>query len=290
MDKIVLRKGNLFNQLSNKIDRNLIDSSQYDLEVTVGDDRKYYRVRYLASSLEAFEVTPSSFVTSRNHQFSTSISEVANFKKTDFFWEEFPYKRAFQNEFFKEGNDKNTEAYYSFLQRMVGKKTINKYEPIYQFSLPPIDVREKFGVLSYDLDINLVRNRYYLVFFLEKVASGFYQQEEPQYLIYDKNSFMREKETLEEAVINLAIENEYPLNFLQYVYIVANGNLEIISQFFKTINGVSNYEAFSRYPIYNLVKENVRSNEDFKREIDSYIKGEKQDIDYSYRNKQLIYK
>lgn len=290
MDKMVLRKGNLFNQLSNKIDESLIDSSQYDLEVSVGREIKYYRVRYLGSKLEAFEIKPNSFVTSKNHQISTQISEVANFKRTDFFWEEFPYKSLFQKEFFEAGNDRNTEAYYSFLQRVTSKKMINKYEPIYRFFLAPVDIREKYGVLSYDLDINLVRDRYYVVFFLEKVDKGFYQQEQPQYLIYSKRDFRSIQEKIDEEVLDLAIKNDYPLNLLKYVYIMTNGNREIISQFFQTIDKASNYRELWNTSAYTLLNPNVSCNELLEKEICKYMNHETEDINYSYRNKQLLYK
>ena len=53
MEQAILRKGNLYNPLTKRIDNRLLDSDQYDLEVTIGDKTSYYRVRYNESFFEA---------------------------------------------------------------------------------------------------------------------------------------------------------------------------------------------------------------------------------------------
>ncbi len=154
MNKFSFKKGNLFNGIENKIDSNIIDSSQYDLEMKKGNELRYYRIRYEESFYTAREIIPNSFYVSSYNKKGNNILEIADFRKTQYFKNMFPYYKEFNQEFYK--SNSALASYYIFFQRITGKNNSNKSETLYRFSMPAIGKRQKNGVVSYALEIELV--------------------------------------------------------------------------------------------------------------------------------------
>lgn len=287
MTELIIKKGNLYNELQNSFDTSIIDSSQYDLEVTVNKDINYYRIRTFASVVEAKEVNPISFVTPKYNKYGVQITEIENFRKTYLFKDEFQYHRLFQENYFK--NDNHAPSYYAFLQRITGKKNINNSKTLYRFSVPAIGNRKKEGVVSYDVNIELVKNRFYVVFFKENVEKGYFQNNKPQYIIYEKNDFIKAKKMMGDSIIDFAIETGYPLNLLQYVYIMTGGDEELTSYFFKVMDKIYSFDELCQSKNFPFIKPNVKNGQ-FVMEMTRYIQGEQDDINYSFNNKNLIIK
>ncbi len=61
------------------------------------------------------------------------------------------------------------------------------------------------------------------------MEESYYQKEEEQYMIYDKKAFNAKKEEIEKNILDLAINRNYPLNLLEYLYIMTNGDVNLIS-------------------------------------------------------------
>lgn len=287
MTKLIIKKGNLYNELQKSFDTSIIDSSQYDLEVTVNKDINYYRIRTFASVVEAKEVNPISFDTPKYNKYGVQITEIENFRKTYLFKDEFQHHRLFQENYFK--NDKHEPSYYAFLQRITGKKNINNSKTLYRFSVPAIGNRKKEGVVSYDVNIELVKNRFYVVFFKENVEKGYFQNNKPQYIIYEKNDFIKVKKMMGDSIIDFAIETGYPLNLLQYVYIMTGGDEELTSYFFEVMDKIYSFDELCQSKNFPFIKPNVKNGQ-FVMEMTRYIQGEQDDINYSFNNKSLIIK
>ncbi len=286
MPKLVLKKGNLYNQLEGRLDNNLIDSSEYDLEVTSPNEQRYYRIRYIDSSFVATEIAPNTFHIPKNRGEAVLAKEVANFKKTKLFERQFPYKKMFLEDYHKQ--DDKVPSYYAFLQRITGKNHINNPQTLYDFTIPALGNREKNGILSYDIHIELVKNRYYLVFFQENVKKGYFQGEETQYIIYERDKFLKAKGTLEENVLNLAIEEDYSLNLLEYAYLMSGGDKVWITKFFNDLKHVRNLDNFYNKESFPIIKGNLQRGEELFEELLKYLNGEQEDIHYSYKNSKRL--
>lgn len=85
MQKFMIQKGNLFNQLEDRIDIKLIDSSQYDLQI----NQYYYRIRYIASEFEAKEVILDQLIKPKYSKHNIPTIEIDNFRLTDFYRKNF---------------------------------------------------------------------------------------------------------------------------------------------------------------------------------------------------------
>lgn len=288
MPKLILKKGNLFNPLENKIDKLIIDSSQYDLKTTCGTNTTYYRIRYISPSYKAKQITPTSFHIPKYNKNSIPIKEVEQFHRTYLFHNQFPYYSLFQREFYK--NNNSVSSYYAFLQRVTGKNNINNSTPLYSFSIPAIGTRQKNNILSYDIEIELIRNRFYIVFIKENRKIECIKKEEPQYIIYEKQDFLKAKDILSESIIDLAIVKNYPLNLLEYIYLMTNKDNELISQFFQTLTKIHNLNELYTSPLFQWIEPNLTPNNELTKELTKYLNQEQKDINYSYNNKKLILK
>lgn len=288
MSQLCFRKGNLFNGIDCKIDRNIIDSSQYDLEIKNKDELRYYRIRYEESFYTASEIESDSFKVSSYHKNGNGVIEVANFRKTQYFKNEFPYYKEFNKEFYKANPE--LASYYAFLKRITGKNSVNRFKNLYRFSLPAIGSRQKTGVLSYEIEIELVRDRYYAVFYNEIMEEGFYQRAEDQYMIYDKKVFNSKKDEIQNNVLDLAIDGGYPLKLLEYLYIMTNGDANLIAQFFHELPRFKSYEELLNSRYLFLIRPSRQENSGLERELIRYFNGDQEDINYSFNNQGMVLK
>lgn len=285
MNKLSFKKGNLFNGIDGKIDSNIIDSSQYDLEIKNKDELSYYRIRFEESFYTASEITPDSFNAS-SYNNNTGIIEIADFRKTQYFKNKFPYYKEFNKEFYRRNPE--LESYYAFLQRVTGKNNINSAETLYRFSIPAIGNRQKIGVLNYELEIELARGRYYVVFYNEIMEEGYIQREKAQYMIYDKKTFNSKKEKIENKVLELAVNNDYPLNLLEYLYIMTNKDINLIAQFFYELPKFKSYEELLSSRYRSLIRPSKKENCELERELIRYFNGDQEDINYSFNNQSKV--
>lgn len=278
MENVVLRKGNLYNPLTKKVDNLLLDSDQYDLEIIIDGQVKYYRVRYEDSTFKAREGKPKNFIVHRYNGRPIKPEEAKSFTKTRFFREDFQKKEIFPKQSIYDSED-----YYVSLQRKRGNRNLNNNAIVYNFSLPSLGIREKYDVNRYDISIELVNNRYFVIFISEKVNEYGVQRNNPLYMIYEKKDFAKMKEMLNEVVLDIAIREDYPLTLLEYIYIAAGGDYRIISEFFNLLDTAKDIEEFLEN---RLVRKLISNNSAIKDELRKYLEGEQDDITYSYNNKR----
>lgn len=276
---IMFRKGNLYNELEGRIDNRLIDSSQFDLEVSTPDKVAFYRLRNMTSAAVAEGIIPESFTSPKFSKQGIRVSEMQEFMGTSFFEEEFPYQREFKKSLLEEHID--VQSYYAFLQRVTGKKIINNRADLYSFSLPALGNREKEGISSYHVDIETFRNRYYAVFFSEQVNGRDIQKVNHEYMIYDKHAFTRARAALDNQVLDIAIEKGYPLNFLRYVYLMTGGDISLINAFFEGLQRCDNLQELCSLDLSAVLGPDIHSPE-LEGELSRFLSGEQDDIDFSY--------
>lgn len=278
MENVVLRKGNLYNPLTQRIDNLLLDSDQYDLKISIDGNEKYYRVRYADSSFTAVEGTPKTFFIHRYNSRPINPEEASSFTKTKFFREKFQEKSIFPKRIMIESTD-----FYASLQRKRGNKNINNSKVVYSFALPALGERKKYDVSYYDIEIDLVNNRYYVIFIMEKVNDYGIQRTEPLFMIYEKKDFAKMKSALDERVLDIAIKEDYPLNLLEYVYIATGGDYKLISEFFCLIENAKDIESIFINPLFIRI---ASLNPEIKEELIKYLEGEQDDINYTYNNRK----
>lgn len=294
MSKFKIRKGNLYNQLTGQIDKNILDSNQYDLELKVDNMVKYFRIRLYDARFEASPIVldKKQFILP---QFSSScnINEITNFRTTKFYKSEFKYRGLFESEIRKANRYKQSYSdlpdYYYYLQRLLNKNNLSA-ENIYNFSLPAINERKKDGVISYDVSIENVRTRYYIVFMKELVEKGYYQGNKSLYMIYDRNDFFREKSRVEGEVLKICYEKNCPIILTELIYIVTAGDLFLINQLLNKIKEAKNKKDVRivlKSEFFKLLSSNIKYNDLLEKELLSYINGEKEDIEYNFKNKIL---
>lgn len=294
MAKFKIKKGNLYNQLTGKIDKNLLDSNQYDLELKIDNTVKYFRIRLYDARFEASPIVldKKQFLLP---QFSSScnINEITNFRTTKFYKNEFKYRGLFESEIRK--NDRYKQSYrdlpdyYCYLQRLLNKNNLSS-ESIYDFSLPAINERKKDGVISYDVSIECVKTRYYIVFLKELVEKNYYQGNKNLYMIYDRKDFINEKSKIESEILKLCSKSNYPSVLTKLIYIVTNGDLFLINELYNKIQDArnkKNVKILLQSDIFKLLSSNIKYNNLLEKEILSYINGEKEDIEYNFKNKIL---
>lgn len=294
MAKFKIKKGNLYNQLTGQIDKNLLDSNQYDLELKVDNMVKYFRIRLYDSKFVANPIVldKKQFILP---QFSSScnLNEITNFRTTKFYKKEFKYRGLFESEMRKNNRYKqlysNLPDYYCYLQRILNKNELSA-ENIYNFSLPAINERKKDGVLSYDVSIESVKTKYYIVFIKELVEKGYYQGNNSLYMIYDRNGFYHEKSKIESGVSKICNENKYPVTLTELIYIITAGDLCLINEIYNKIEiarSKKDMRTILDSELFKLLSSNIKYNDLLEKEILSYIKGEKEDIEYNFKNKIL---
>lgn len=278
MSQATLRKGNLYNPLTQSIDNLLLDSDQYDLEVSIDGETRYYRVRYVESFFEAEEITPKNFVIHRYNKSPILPEEAKSFMKTKLFREGIKGKSQFPKM-----KSPETEPFYAHLQRKKGRNFINHSSLAYSFTLPSLGTREKGDVSYYEIEIELANNRYYVIFMKERVNEFGLQRENPLYMIYEKKDFNKMKAMVDEAVLDIAIREDYPLNLLQYVYIATGGDYSLISRFFHSLETAKSIEGLLIDP---FIRKIISKNEEIREELIKYLNGEQDDINYSFQKKQ----
>lgn len=292
MSKFKIRKGNLYNQLTGKIDKKLLDSNQYDLELKVDGIVKYFRIRLYDARFEASPIVldKKQFILP---EFSSScnINEITNFRTTKFYKSKFKYRSLFESEIRKTDRYKQLYSdlpdYYYYLQRLLNKNNLSS-ENIYNFSLPAINERKKDGVISYDVSIECVKARYYIVFMKELVEKGYYQGNKNLYMIYDRKDFVSEKSKIENEVLKICSENDYPIILTELVYIITNGDLFLINEILNKIKDAKNKKDIRiilESELFKLLASNIKYNDLLKKELFSYIKEDKEDIEYNFKKK-----
>ena len=97
MTNFTLRKGNLYNHLDNRIDKKIIDSNQYDLELQINNKKEYYIIRLNGDRFEAWSINISEkeFFLPRFSSFC-KVSELESFRSTEFYKYYFRYYNLFE--------------------------------------------------------------------------------------------------------------------------------------------------------------------------------------------------
>jgi len=106
------------------------------------------------------------------------------------------------------------------------KKFLIVLEKVYDFMLPS----SKQGVIAFEISIELVKKRYYVVFIKEHAEKGYFQSSCPLYSIFDRKNFTRQKNRLEEIVLELCIEYDYPIGLATFLLIMCNQDLDLLKR------------------------------------------------------------
>ncbi len=290
MIKFQLRKGNLYNGLINKIDSQIIDSDQYDLEVIVHDEIHYYRVRFFDGYFDAQSI-PLTAEEFSLPPFSKpcTVMEAASFCLTDFYKESFPYRSAFALQRTKEQQRHfaHTHDYFVFLQNRLQKNRLHG-ERIYDFSLPAIKAYEKNGVLSYDVSVEQVNNYYNIVFYKPLVLKGYRQSPRPLYMIYPRKTFDRIKRNLENEVLDLCVENNWPIQLTELLYVLSSKDVALMNQMIQEIEKSrvgGDMKSLEQSMTYNILASNLKRDEQLYSSIRDYVEQRDDDIQYSFKKK-----
>ncbi len=116
------------------------------------------------------------------------------------------------------------------------------------------------------------------------MEESYYQKEEEQYMIYDKKAFNAKKEEIEKNILDLAINRNYPLNLLEYLYIMTNGDVTLISQFFHELPKFKNCQELLNSRYLPLIRPSKMENKELEKELTRYFNKEQEDINYSFNN------
>lgn len=289
MGKIQIRKGNLYNGLTKKIDASIVDGNQYDLELKIDNNINYYRVRFFDSKFEAEPI----FLNKEQFLLPTfsgicSMDEISSFRNTHFYRHDFEYYHEFEIERRKTKQAISSLDYFIYLQRRLSKNQLSA-ERIYDFFLPAICGREKLGVLGYDVSIECVKKYYYVVFFQELVERGFTQSNQDLYLIYQRPQFLQQKKQLEERVLDICLEKDSPITLTELIYLCTNGDKTAIDELNSKIQQArsnKNIDILLNSNRYSILQFNMEKNNDLAQELLKYVNQQQDDINYQYQKKR----
>jgi len=292
MSKIKLRKGNLYNQLERKIDKNLLDSNQYDLELKIEGKKEYYRVRLVDSKFIAFPISleKKDFFVPEFSQ-STNVEEINSFLKTQFYKRDFPYQRALEQKARgMHAIQKGLPEYYYYLQRTMKKSNVLSNKE-YDFSLPEIRVAgRKEGILSYHVKVECAANAYYLIFLKEQMMKDYYQGNEELYMIYSRKYFEEKRQEVKSDSKKISLEKTSPLILTELLYTITSGNEKLLDPLTKEIEQARrtrNFDLLLTSKSFQLLKAPLKYDEELLSEFSSYIDGKKKDIEYDFKKKVL---
>lgn len=271
MTDIKLQKGNLFNPLTGYFDFDLVNSSEYDLEVSIDGNKEYYRIRF-----KDFDYVVTKLKNSDNYEFikPCSLTPSPKDEVLEFFNSEY-YKKEFKNRFktdnfIRENRTRkySTDASYSNYFASLFQKSKFNSTSVCSFYVDSKNYCDRKNVEGYKVDIELVRNRYYIVF-VEAVGRGLRKNNEPMWFIYDRKDFKREKDYFIEDVLTLVDNDKYPLLLTESLMLLAGSNQE------KTKNILCQLEKYKEYFKASNIKEFLKRDfekEDISSEKNSLIK------------------
>ncbi len=315
---VTLQKGNLYNPLTGYFDFNLLNSSEYDLEITINEKKEYFRIRYID-----FHYVASPIANLNNYEFykskigaKCSKEEILEFRKSDFYQKEYAGKKEVEMNVKKKGKYISTESYSNFLNQLLQKNTF-RVEPEYSFLLPAATWNDRKGVLGYDISIESIKNRYFIIFADALAKKGYTRGKlNSLWMIYDKKSYIQEKTNFEDELLAISIEENLPFHLTQTMFLLTNQNPELTKKILQNLKQYQEYFATSEIKTF-LKREFIRTDKDsmqgslikilgakiyqdlcfclerdqhLSRAIIDYILYHSEDIEYSIPEKTLIKK
>jgi len=240
---VTLQKGNLYNPLTGYFDFNLLNSSEYDLEITINEKKEYFRIRYIDFHYVAYPIANLDNYEFCKPKISTKCSkeELLEFRKSDFYQKEYRGKKEVEMNAKRKGRYISTESYSNFLSQLLQKNTF-KVEPECNFLLPTTTWNERRGVLGYDVSIESIKNRYFIIF-AEALAKKGYGREKsnPLWMIYDRKNYIHEKTSFEDGLSAISAEENLPFNLTQTMFLLTNQNPELTK---KILHNVKQYQEY----------------------------------------------
>ena len=279
---ITILKGNLFNHLKQKLDSSLLDSNQYDLKLVVDEIPTFYRVRFNGEFFSASQIVEPPHFQLPKYSKQADIDELSTFYKSLYYEQAFPYKEIFDSIRRKCGN--GIEDYYAYLKKVTDKNSISS-EKVYDFMLPS----SKQGVIAFEISIELVKKRYYVVFIKEHAEKGYFQSSCTLYSIFDSKNFTRQKNRLEEIVLELCIEYDYPIGLATFLLIMCNQDLDLLKRLmdlFLLARSKQELNILISNEIFSILLPTLRYDEDLDTELKSFILEQKDDISYQFQKKK----
>lgn len=281
---ITIQKGNLYNHLQGKLDPTLLDSNQYDLKLIVDDVPSFYQVRFNGEFFHAEEIKePERFILPKYSK-PAHIDELSSFYETMYYGISFPYRNIFDSIRRKSSN--GVEDYYAYLKKVTGKNTLSS-EIIYDFMIPAY----KTGVKSYEISIELIKKRYYVIFIKEHALKGYFQSDCTLYSILDKKNFSNEKNKLEETVLELCLQYDYPITLATFLLVICNQDLDLLKQImdlFLLARSKKDMNLLLANQIYSILEPSLHYDNDIEKEIKKFINQESDDIGYQFKKEKRV--
>lgn len=279
---ITILKGNLFNHLTQKLDSSLLDSNQYDLKLVVDEIPTFYRVRFNGEFFSASQIVEPPRFQLPKYTKQADIDELSTFYKSLYYEQAFPYKEIFDSIRRKCGN--GVEDYYAYLKKLTGKNSISS-ENIYDFMLPT----NKPGVVAFEISIELIKKRYYVIFIKEHAQKGYYQSDCTLYSILEKRQFQYQKNKLEETVLNLCLEHDYPMELATFLLVMCNQDLDLLKRLmdlFLLARSKQELNILLSNEIFSILLPTLRYDEDLNEELKKFVLEQKEDINYQFQKKK----
>ncbi len=279
---ITIQKGNLFNHLDQRLDCTLLDSNQYDLKLIVDDVPTFYRIRFNGKHFHANEIEEPSTFQLPKYSKQADIDELSSFYQSMYYIESFPYQKIFDSIKRKSGN--GVEDYYAYLKKITGKSSVSS-EKIYDFRIP----FNKRGVNSIEITIELIRKKYYLIFIKEHAQKGYFQTDCTLYSIFDRKDFLYEKNKLEETVLELCIQYDYPIGLATFLLVICNQDLDLLKQLmdlFLLARSKQEMNILLTNQIYAILEPTLRHDPDIEHIIRQFVSQETEDLNYQFKKKK----
>ncbi len=281
---ITIQKGNLFNHLDQRLDCTLLDSNQYDLKLIVDDVPTFYRIRFNGKHFHANEIEEPSTFQPPKYPKESSIDELASFYQTYYYEKEFPYRRIFESIRRKSGD--GVEDYYAYLKKVTGRNSVSS-ETIYNFVMPV----NKKRVKAFEISIELIKKRYYLIFIKEHVAKGFFQSDCTLYSILDRKDFNFEKNKLEETILELCLQNDYPIGLTTFLLVICNQDLDLLKQLmdlFLLARSKQEMNILLMNQVYSILEPTLRYDKNIGNIIQQFVYQEIDDFHYQFKKKNRV--
>lgn len=279
---ITIQKGNLFNHLEQRLDPTLLDSNQYDLKLIVDEVPSFYRIRFNGEFFQASEIEEPSVFQLPKYPKQANIDELTSFYDTMYYGVSFPYRAIFDSIRKKSGC--GVEDYYAYLKKATGKNSLSS-EKIYDFMIPS----NRTGVKSIELSIELIRKKYYIIFIKEHSEKGYFQSSCTLYSIFDRKDFNFEKNKLEETILELCLERDYPIGLATFLLVICNQDLDLLKQFmdlFLLARSKQEINILLSNQIFAILGPTLRYDEDIEKEIKKFVYQETEDISYQFQKKK----
>ncbi len=216
-EKVTFRKFNLYNSITQKVDTSLIDSKEYDLEISINGKIEYYQVRYFNSEFFAEKLTnlPEKIHISEYFK-PCMIPEIQNFFYTDYYRREYEHRKKVED--YKKLQKKvQMEDYFCYLSRITQKKKINS-QKISSGYIPLLKDIKNSVLLGYHFHIEQAANRYYVIFLDPILKKGYMDHRNSLYMIYFRNEFSKITKQLEDPILDLSFHYDLPIDLLSSLY------------------------------------------------------------------------